>query len=52
MKSKGQIAYEQDVERRPMYPGNLGPRPTWDNLSEIAKWSWERGERCIGGKYD
>lgn len=36
-----QEAYEEDRRRRGMYD-NGKPRPAWENLPEIAKWSWRR----------
>ena len=37
----GRKAYEADLKRRPAYPdGN--PRKSWDQLDELAKWSWYR----------
>lgn len=41
MKSKGQIAYEEDVRR---YKDAGGPivRAPWDELPEYCKESWER----------
>jgi hypothetical protein len=40
-KTKGQLAYEEDVRRRPYYFGKE-PRKPWEQLSQIAKDSWER----------
>lgn len=37
----GRTAYEADVRARPTYDDG-SPRPTWDQLCEVAKWSWER----------
>lgn len=37
----GKAAYEADCLRRPVYHDG-SPRKSWDNLPEIAKWSWER----------
>lgn len=37
----GRAAYEADVADYPHYPDGT-PRRTWDQLSEIARWSWER----------
>ena len=46
VKTPGQIAYERDLERKPNYNrsdhGSDGPRPKCHELSEIARWSWER----------
>ena len=39
--TSGQIAYEADLKNRPYYDGGK-PRDTWEKLSEIAKWSWQR----------
>lgn len=43
----GQLAYEEDLRREPFYPSVPGvyegrPRRTWDQLSEVERWSWER----------
>lgn len=43
MKTRGQIDYEADVQRQPFYLDGA-PRSSWDQLSDIAKWSWERTE--------
>lgn len=40
-KSPGQLAYEEDVRRRPRYPDGK-PRDTWDQIDPIARWSWNR----------
>lgn len=40
-KSAGQLAYERDVARFPRYYDGVS-RPTWNRLSEVARWSWER----------
>lgn len=40
--TRGQQAYERDVKRRPTYHDGK-PRRSWDQLSEVAKWSWEKG---------
>jgi hypothetical protein len=37
----GQQAYERDVAAHPTYPDG-SPRPTWENLREIAKRSWNK----------
>lgn len=39
--SPGQRAYERDLARRPFYHDGTA-RPSWDMLSEIARWSWDR----------
>lgn len=41
IKSPGQIAYEQDVERQPNYHTGE-PRRSWAALGEVERWSWER----------
>jgi hypothetical protein len=43
-KSPGQLDYERDVARRPTYHDGR-PRATWDELSDIARWSWEKASR-------
>lgn len=40
-KSRGQMAYERDVQERPKYHDGT-PRKPWPDLCNIAKWSWER----------
>lgn len=40
-KSKGQLDYEADRANRPHYHDGQ-PRPTWEQLSEVARWSWHR----------
>lgn len=40
-KSYGQQAYERDLARRPRYHDGT-PRVSWERLSDIARWSWER----------
>lgn len=40
-KTNGQIAYEADVKRKPVYHDGT-PRKLWTELSTIARWSWER----------
>jgi hypothetical protein len=47
-KTKGQIAYESDVKRRPVYHDGM-PRKRWEELSAIARWSWERPVVRVGG---
>ena len=46
VKTPGRIAYERYLEQQPTYNkadhGTDGPRPTWFELSEIARWSWEQ----------
>lgn len=37
----GRRAYERDLARQPLYHDRT-PRPSWDALPEIARWSWER----------
>lgn len=39
--SRGRKAYDEDCVRRPTYhDGTL--RPTWEQLDEVARWSWDR----------
>ena len=42
MKTPGQLDYERDVQQKPLYHTGQ-PRKTWEELSEITRWSWERG---------
>ena len=37
----GKEAYEVELKARPNYETG-SPRPTWDKLSEIAKYSWNK----------
>lgn len=41
MKTPGQLAYEEDVRRAPTYHTGKA-RPTWDQLNDAARGSWER----------
>ncbi len=41
MSMTGQQAYEEDVRRHPNHHDGT-PRPDWDKLLDIAKWSWNR----------
>lgn len=41
MKTKGQIAYEQELEVVPYYHSGEHRKP-WRELCDIAKQSWER----------
>lgn len=41
MKSPGQVAYETDVERAPLYHDGTD-RKTWDQLPDFARADWER----------
>ena len=40
-KSAGQVAYERDVAREPLYHDGT-PRSTWSGLEDIARESWEK----------
>jgi len=40
-KSLGQLAYEEDVRRKPLYHDGT-PRRSWDKIAAIARESWER----------
>ncbi len=42
MKTPGQLDYERDVRQNPLYRTGQ-PRKTLEELSEITRWSWERG---------
>lgn len=46
---EGRRAYEADVKARPVYHDGK-PRPTWLELSVIARWSWMRPTEQEGGK--
>ncbi len=37
------MAYEADMKARPNYHDGT-PRKTWDQLCEVAQWSWNRPE--------
>ncbi len=41
---EGREAYEADVRKRPNYHDG-SPRPRWDQLREVAKYSWESIDR-------
>lgn len=45
-KTPGQIAYEEDVSRKPFYhpraDGTVVPRLPWDQLGAFERWSWEK----------
>lgn len=40
-KTLGQIAYDADVAARPRYDDGT-PRRRWEQLPQVAQWSWER----------
>lgn len=40
-KTPGQIAYEADLLRTPLYPDG-GKRRLWEDLIDMARQSWER----------
>jgi hypothetical protein len=42
----GREAYEADRAKRPLYHDHT-PRPSWDDLSAIAKRSWVQPEKPI-----
>lgn len=50
MKTQGQIDYEVDVLRQPIYHDGT-PRKKWVELSEIAKWSWEHRQEIENRSY-
>jgi len=37
----GKADYEADVRKQPTYHDGAA-RPTWEQLSELAQWSWNR----------
>lgn len=39
--TKGRSAYEADVRERPTYHDGA-PRRTWEQLDDLARWSWEK----------
>lgn len=43
MKTNGQMAYEADVLKTPLYPDDT-PRKTWEQLPEYARRTWEKRE--------
>ncbi|HTE37520.1 MAG TPA: hypothetical protein VK634_19700 [Reyranella sp.] len=45
-KTRGQLDYERALARQPNYH-NGGPRPTWEKLDDLARWSWERDGGAI-----
>lgn len=40
-KTPGQLAYEEDLCRKPFYPSG-DTRKTWAQLGDIERLSWER----------
>jgi hypothetical protein len=40
-RTPGRVAYESDVRAEPTYHDGT-PRRTWEQLSDVARWSWER----------
>jgi hypothetical protein len=36
----GKEAYEEDVQRCPVYPYSGHIRPRWDDLSDLVKSTW------------
>ena len=38
---RGKSAYEADLKKQPTYPDG-GPRKPWDELDDLAQWSWNR----------
>ena len=38
----GKEAYEEDVRRCPIYPHNGEQRPSWDELPDVAKCTWNK----------
>ena len=47
-KSPGQVAYERDVAREPLYHDGT-PRSTWAGLDDTARESWERNPTVRAG---
>lgn len=43
-KTPGQIAYEEDLYKRPTYADG-SPRKSWKNMDEISRSSWERNPK-------
>lgn len=41
MKCAGQLAYEEDVRRRPTYDDGT-PRRAWSSLDNVVRLSWQR----------
>jgi hypothetical protein len=41
IRTRGQIVYDADCERQPLYHDGT-TRRTWHDLSEVERWSWER----------
>lgn len=42
--ARGRAAYEEDVRRWPRYHDGQ-PRKAWDELDDVARWSWIRDPR-------
>jgi len=45
-KTPGQVDYEADLQRRPTYHDGT-PRKSWDELDDIARWSWDKGAKAL-----
>jgi hypothetical protein len=43
----GRAAYEASLAACPIYFDGT-PRPSWDELNALARWSWERQPRQDG----
>lgn len=46
-KTPGQIAYEEDVRRKPTYQDG-GKRPSWNQLDDAKKATWEKNPTARG----
>lgn len=44
----GRAQYEASVAANPFYHDGA-PRPTWDQLSDVIRWSWERTSGAPAG---
>jgi hypothetical protein len=42
-KTRGQIAYEENVRRNPLNHDGTKSK-TWDQLTDVVRWSWESAE--------
>jgi hypothetical protein len=41
MKTQGQIAYEAELDAKPLYHDGT-PRRPWEQIDDVCKLSWER----------
>ena len=44
--TRGQTLYAENCRQRPIYHDGT-PRKTWEQLGDLARWSWERVPRMV-----